>query len=449
MMQESLERLIRKIISTISNSQDEYIPPYLGKRYSKYFLNYDSPKKNPHLYTDRPLAQRLYEEFLSDVKEEIKNLEEFKILNDRIINSNAFNKRDKFKAVWGQEFDDNFDLLFSCIWKVVKSSYEHGSFDQVVFNKEYKKLESFCNNENTSLIQILVPLHNLKSSQSNLDISQLIEPSGKLIWRSITDEEKTLLISLSGGYSGEAILSLHSSDFILEIEYYDKFYSEDEYIHEKIKTKIVELITAMRLLKSGYIGASVILFRHPLIDKTINLIQMDYDLFGLFPNKNPRGSWIVNSFQLYEGEIDDVQNILRLLKTIISKKNDLAIRRFNSAYEKTNKSDKFLDLMITYEALFSGGKSDSVGHKLALRFSRLLGNTLHEQKFLYGDMKKVYDQRSMLVHGAGDEIHPSWVEKAEEYMRKSIKEYLHVMNTNSFTKNDQFIDYLDFEKNSR
>ena len=127
-MQESLERLIRKIISTISTCQDEYIPPYIGKKYSKYFLNYESPIQNPHLYTDKPLAQRLFEEFLIDMKDRIKMSEEFKILNNIIIDSNAHNKRDKFRAVWGQDFEDNFDLLFSFVWKVVKSSYEKREF---------------------------------------------------------------------------------------------------------------------------------------------------------------------------------------------------------------------------------------------------------------------------------------------------------------------------------
>lgn len=449
MTQKSLEKLMCKIISTISISQDQYIPPYIGKKYSKYFLNYESPIKNPHLYTDRPIAQRLFEEFVADMKKEIMELEEFKTLNNRIIESNGYNNRDKVKAVWGQSFDNNFELLFSCMWKIVKSSYELESFDQKVFNKEYKKLREYFYSENTSLIQILVPLHNLKSSQSNIDISQLIGSSGKLVLRSITDEEKSFLISISGGYNAETTLSIHKSDFILELEYYDKFYSKDDHLNDKIKADIVELITAMRILKKGYVGAPFILYRHPLIDKTVNLIMMDFDSMGLLPIRNSQGLWFSNPYQLDKNEISDLRNILQLLKTIINKKNDLAIRRFNSAYEKTNKSDKFLDLMITYEALFSGEQSDSVSHKLALRFSRLLGDSFTHQKELYDDMKNVYKQRSKLVHGGGDDIQPTWVEKAEEYMRNSIKEYLRVMYVNSFTNIDQFVDYLDFVNNSK
>jgi hypothetical protein len=71
-----------------------------------------------------------------------------------------------------------------------------------------------------------------------------------------------------------------------------------------------------------------------------------------------------NPFLLNEDEVNAVHNILQLLKQVINKKNDFPIRRFNTAYEKTKKADKFLDLMITYEALFSGKGSDSVNHKL-------------------------------------------------------------------------------------
>jgi hypothetical protein len=270
---------------------------------------------------------------------------------------------------------------------------------------------------------------------------------GKVVLRSITSEDKTFLISTIGGYSNVNVIPIHMSDFILDIEYYDKFYSQEK-SQEKIKEQIEELISALRLLKEGYIGASLILFRPPLSDKATTLMPIAYDLYSLTPPVNlALGQMDDITFYLSECEVNTVHHILQLLKQIIEKKKDLPIRRFNSSYEKPNKADKFLDLMITYETLFSGKRTDSVTHKLAWRFSRLLGNDSEQCSALYDDMKKLYERRSTLVHGDNDDVDSTSVQQLQDYMRRSIKEYLKEMDRKSFKTNNQFTHYLDFEKN--
>jgi hypothetical protein len=291
-----------------------------------------------------------------------------------------------------------------------------------------------------------VPIFNLKSDRNIIDFSQFIGSLGKIVLRAITDEEQTSLTSIIGGYASDRILPIYRSDFILEIKYYDKFYSQGENLDEKIKAQVDELITALRLLKKGYVGASIILLRHPLMDKTTNLIYMNYDLFSLAPSVNQGKIPYPNPFLLNEDEVNAVHNILQLLKQVINKKNDLPIRRFNTAYEKTKKADKFLDLMITYEALFSGKGSDSVNHKLVWDSQDFLGNDSTQCKDLYDKMKKLYGIRNLLVHGDNDDVDNTSVEQTEDYMRRSIRGYLHEMHNNSFTKNDEFTEYLDFVK---
>lgn len=144
---------------------------------------------------------------------------------------------------------------------------------------------------------------------------------------------------------------------------------------------------------------------------------------------------------------DALQTILELLRKISDKNKDLAIRRFNSAYEKTEKADKLLDLMITCEALFSDAtETDAVTHKLAWRFSRLLGDNAAKSKDLYQKMKKLYTTRSQVVHGNNDYVANEKVEQAEDYMRRSLNGYLCEMNNNSFEDKKGFLEYLDFEK---
>ncbi len=448
-LQESLERLIEKVITTITIVQDQHIPPYMDKKYSKHFLDNENPIKNPRLQTDKPLSDRLFEEFLIEEKPQIKALQEYKNCIMAIKSSNALKNKNKIGDYWGQQFEDEFDLLLSSIWKIVKASYEEGSFNRSKLTEEYKKLKTYFYDENTTIVQILIPFFNLESDCTNIDFGQLIDSVGKATLRSMTDADKTFLIAAYGGYSSERTFAIHRSVFLLEIECYDKFYSIGENLHKKIKVQIQNLVTALRLLKKGYVGAPFILFKHPLSDNSMTIIPLDYDVSSLWPSANQGEVLFPYSFTISRDEVDLIVSILQLLKQPINKNNDLPIRRFNSAYEKTNKADKFLDLMITYEAIFSGKQSDSISHKLAWRFSRLLGNSSNQQRDLFNDMKKVYGERSKLVHGSGDEIPQVWLEKAEEYMRSSIKEYLKLMNINSFTNNDQFIDFIDFIKGAK
>lgn len=412
-------------------------------KYQKYFADHEGYLMNPHLYTDKPAAQRLFEGFLNESKDRIKELQEFKKCIDITNNSNALKNNSKFTEVWGDQYKDNFNYFFSTIWKVLKSSYEKGDFDEAKFAKEYGKLHAFFYNEKTTLVQVLVPLHNLKCTFGNVDLTHLINAPVKISLRSMTDEDRVFLISVTGGYSSDSIISLHQSDFILELEYYDKFYSEIQRWREDIEAHVTELITALRLLKKGYVGPSLILLRHPLIDKTITLRQIDYDLFSLWPSITNQGEM---PYVLNESEINTLQTILQLLRKISDNNKGIPIRHFNSSYEKTNKADKFLDLMITCEALFSDSEKDSLTHKVAWRFSRLLWENAVERKKRCKEMKDLYSIRSKLVHGNEEKVDDKEVEEAENHMRNSIKGYICEMNNNSFTQKQQFLNYLDFAK---
>lgn len=126
----------------------------------------------------------------------------------------------------------------------------------------------------------------------------------------------------------------------------------------------------------------------------------------------------------------------------------LALRHFNSAYERKNPDDKFLDLMIAYEALFSepDSKSDSVTYKLALRFSKLLGKNIDEAKLLRTRMKTLYGMRSAIVHGGEVPLEYETVEELFSFIRRSLICYLYEMENKSFKTHKEFTEYLDFEK---
>jgi hypothetical protein len=437
---------MEKSHTLLSQSFDQFIPPYNGTKYQEYFSNYKGIYMNPHLYTDKPLSQRLYENLLSKHKDQIEQLPEFKKIIELIASSNFSQHHNKFNSLWGASYNDPFSYISPSIWRLVKSSYEKGSFDEELFEQEYSKILHFLYGEQPTLVQIHVPLYNFKCNQAEIDLSSTTENSGKMMLRRITEEEKTTMISVIGGYQSENVLAIQYSEFMLEIEYYENFWGKNDYPLGKITSIIDEFVTAFRLIRAGYIGTPFVLFIAPVIDN-LTIIRFEYDLLGLLPKANVQEIIPVNSYAFDENDVLVLDSILKLLKMIQNKNKDIAVKRFNSAYGEKEKVDKIIDLMIAYETLFSkpGDSTDSVRHKLALRFSKLLGNDAKDRKSYFCKMSKLYNLRSKLVHGHAEDADAESLGLLEQYIRSSIVNYLCEMNDNSFTRHSDFIDYLDFQ----
>jgi hypothetical protein len=94
-------------------------------------------------------------------------------------------------------------------------------------------------------------------------------------------------------------------------------------------------------------------------------------------SRGPFKSYGNDKFWLKKSDIANIQRLYNNLKGIESSKNlpfFLALERFNSAYSDSSLEDKIIDFAISYEVLFSRQKegTDSVTHKLAVRFSRFV-----------------------------------------------------------------------------
>ncbi len=81
-------------------------------KYEKYFANYEGHLMNPHLYTDKPISQRLFENLLNERKNQVEELEEFKKCINIINNSDALKNSNKFTEVW-VTFHTMINLIFS------------------------------------------------------------------------------------------------------------------------------------------------------------------------------------------------------------------------------------------------------------------------------------------------------------------------------------------------
>jgi hypothetical protein len=81
------------------------------------------------------------------------------------------------------------------------------------------------------------------------------------------------------------------------------------------------------------------------------------------------------------------------------KRVDLAIRRFNLAYERLMFEDRLIDYAIGLESLLlRAEEQQELGFRLALRGSRLLGNDPKARSEIFSRLRSAYSVRSEIVH---------------------------------------------------
>jgi len=309
------------------------------------------------------------------------------------------------------------------------------NYDEITFNNLYRELEEYIYTEEREII-VIAPLLNfeLKGSE-RIDL-------GDFIIRKISEEELKVLVGK--GVLNECHFYPYGGHFktIWCIELTGKrkredltFYIEDltscNKIIEDLEPRIEKVITALRLFKKGSIYYSAII-SYPKIWKDIWIIS-----------SHERG--IVYG-QYYELTDEDVEN----LKTFWSKFKslniqnyqflDVAIRRFNFSYERKLPEDKLIDYIIAFEALYLKESEKELGYRLALRCAYFLGKNGEERKKIFKILKSAYDARSKIVHGEPIEsksfkkllnkLNLNLAElsmQVEEYLRESIKTFLHFL----------------------
>jgi hypothetical protein len=78
----------------------------------------------------------------------------------------------------------------------------------------------------------------------------------------------------------------------------------------------------------------------------------------------------------------------------------LALRSFTSSYDRfpANRESQLVDTITAAEAVLGSGTE--ITFKLAFRVAGMLGRTTPERVQVFDDMKRFYDVRSKIVHGA-------------------------------------------------
>ena len=81
-----------------------------------------------------------------------------------------------------------------------------------------------------------------------------------------------------------------------------------------------------------------------------------------------------------------------------NKLTELAIKNFTVAYDLTDVEIRFITMVTCLESLFNLGKSQ-IAHTISRHLSLIISNDIEEFKENYKDIKKIYNNRSLIVHG--------------------------------------------------
>ena len=295
------------------------------------------------------------------------------------------------------------------------------NYDENTFNNLYRELEEYIYTKEREII-VVAPLLNFElKGIEKIDL-------GDFIIRRISEDEFKMLLSQNA--LGE-IHSLYPYGGIFEtiwcIELKVKCPSKRR--SEDLTPRIEKVITALRLFKKGSIHYSAIL-DYPKVWKN----HWGVSSHGGGEIHGPR-------YELTDKDIESLKAFWNKFKSLNAQNFlDVAIRRFNFSYERRLPEDKLIDYITAFEALYLQGEEKELSYRLALRCACFLGKDGEERKKIFEILKNAYDARSKIVHGKSIESKsfkkllnklnlnlPELSMKVEEYLRESIKTFLHFL----------------------
>jgi len=192
-------------------------------------------------------------------------------------------------------------------------------------------------------------------------------------------------------------------------------------------------ITALRLLKPG--AAS-----HPLVSH-----RLEYPRFG---TPSPLGFagdvWSPAAAVLgtdYTLAPQDVPGLVDLLSQPWDRRDgraQVALTRFNYAYERERPEDRLIDLWVALEALFLGPEQQQeLSYRAALRVAYYLEQPGPTRQALYNQVKRSYSHRSRVVHGHPP---PSDIAQTLEHVESALRKSLGKVLTSGGTPNLSQLD---------
>lgn len=318
-------------------------------------------------------------------------------------------------------------------------------FDLNIFDKVYKEFENYFYKTETKILKFS-PIQNLDCELEEIELK------GGMKIRKISKKELECLwsaVNNIGPVDRNEILKLK---FALEMRC---VINEETLVTTTNPSELShKVVIALRLFKEGQIWPCFI-FSKPLTW----LPHSGKWSFG--GGLSSRG--FHEEYLLTKDEAKKIESFWEKFCSFDLTKHsflNVALNRFNYAYERNTPEDILIDCMIAFEALYSEGPGD-LSYKVSTRIARLLKEDPAEREDMSLFMKKNYGIISTIVHG--DEISKKSLKKisellgianadknvvlrkaaseTEKYLRDSIKAFL-ILNR----KQEDISKILDFDE---
>jgi len=222
----------------------------------------------------------------------------------------------------------------------------------------------------------------------------------------------------SFSFSISDILSLK---YVIEVEYEAAMNTYGGEHREAVNL----LVSALRVYKSGMI----------LYNMTITRPKFWQPYGGLVTLGNIESKLLFGTtYKITAQEVNGLKEFWSRFKSfnfINNKSLEIAIKRFNYAYERPKSEDKLIDFFVSLEAMFlTGSERTELSYRLSIRIAKFLGDSPTMKNEIFSDIRKAYDVRSEIVHGSSKikpeklvEIEP----KIEQYTRLAIIKFVNLL----------------------
>lgn len=185
-------------------------------------------------------------------------------------------------------------------------------------------------------------------------------------------------------------------------EFY-KYPSFPEPGHTELESKIKRFAIVLRLFKAGdfVIGSYHSAISSPFTPGMVQSGERRYTGGYQYPlvDRNE-----IRRFRLFATKTFPIIQGLDQLPLPIQ----IAVEYFNSSYEKMAIHEKFIDLMISLDALL--GTQVETTYRICLRAACMLTRNKNEREDMYKKLRKALEIRGNLVHG---DIHPNRINRTE------------------------------------
>lgn len=291
-------------------------------------------------------------------------------------------------------------------------------FDEQAFNTVFDRLRQDIESPNIT-VKELSPLMNASLDCESITIAPY------LVIRKLTANELERWLN---NYIRYPYFPMHSSlsadvtqlDCAMEVTY-EKQRHEAWGSNKEIINSTTDLVTTLRLLtdKNVYIAFTV--------QSSDSILQPSG---GTSSSLRPHllGPKAEISASLGQ-DIIDTWNSIRSLPN--ESPIRLALRRWNTVFERFDPDDALIDYWIALEGLFVPDSSQEVRHRSSFRIGASIGETSEEREKIYKDLLESYDLRSRIVHGGV----PTTKKKTElinttrSYLRRALVQILSSTDT--------------------